>query len=434
MDCFSEKLYKDLEDRLTVKNKIIEGIERPNSTMFGDKKDNIKKFVIQCRNRLASSMEEINTLIENNQLMKIMTKRKEYFDLIKDTSTILMKLNALSKSTNKRTENEKVNASEKSNYIILDSNENTKETEHDDSIPIIPQDHDDKTTEFVKNDFGIVTQAPTNNEIDHIGYRKRGRPPMSKVDPFDKYERMIENEKKSSPLEGKEAQQALKMLGYNGHFMLVNYDRKTVEPAGFYIFDLDQHIIKAKADFETNTEYLMSCVYVPEIKRAYFFYKKNPCYYIISEYNVDAEKVTVIYVDKPDRSHWSRMIRCGNKLVLVQINYQIVTIDFTNPSRLEFDNKLPPLTILYDSKIMFNILDVSDMYIYIIDTTPSRKKRTCMPLISQNNNQNGSLTILGISCYTGTSLHLFHMENINNCCSLEKVKRAAKMTQHTHWI
>ena len=119
MDCFSEKLYKDLEDRLTVKNKIIEGIERPNSTMFGDKKDNIKKFVIQCRNRLASSMEEINTLIENNQLMKIMTKRKEYFDLIKDTSTILMKLNALSKSTSKRTENEKVNASEKSNCIII---------------------------------------------------------------------------------------------------------------------------------------------------------------------------------------------------------------------------------------------------------------------------------------------------------------------------
>ena len=353
--------------------RILREINKPGSTIFGDKKQNIKDFVTEWHKRLQRAIDAIQSYMETNQLMQIMAKRKEYFELIKDTSTILMKLNKLSKATRMKSQ----------------ATEETKDTDGDgDTVMIMNNEEDTKTKEFVENGFSIVTEMREDSKED-INYRgiRRGRPPISRDESdVSGVDKVLENEKKKkSAIEQEETLEVLKNLTYDQNYLLIENDRKANELSGFYLFDYKNNWIKASVSFKNNQEVLISAIYIKEINRAYFFIKRftNHWKYIVYEYNAETQCVKLIYLDRWKKIYWSSMLRCQNKLVLIQLNYQIVIIDLSNPDHPLVKTDVPPLTINHGYRSMFNILVIQDRYIYVLDTTiGSTKNLFAIDLIS----------------------------------------------------
>ena len=373
VDWFAEKLITDLEERKKIMERILREINKPGSTIFGEKKQNIKDFVTECQKRLQRAIDAIQSFMETNQLMQIMAKRKEYFELIKDTSTILTKLNKLSKVTRMKSQ----------------SIEETKDTDADgDTVMIMNNEEDTKTKEFVENGFSIVTEMREDSKED-INFRagRRGRPPLNRDESESTgIDRALENElKRKSSLEQEDILEVLKNLSIDQNYLLIENDRKSNELSGFYLFDYKNSMIKATWTFKNNQEILLSAIYIKEINRAYFFIKKftNHCKYIVYEYNVDSHSVKLVYLDRWKKIYWSSMLRCQNKLVLIQLNYQIVIIDLSNPDSPNIKTDVPPLTINHGYRSMFNILVIQDRYVYVLDTTiGSTKNLFAIDLIS----------------------------------------------------
>ncbi|CAI2364830.1 unnamed protein product [Moneuplotes crassus] len=338
VDSFGEKLISDLEERKKIKDKILKETSNPEKDLFGPKTPSVKRFVKECRKRLQAAVDSIQASMDNNDLVQILSKRKDYFALIRDTSTILGKLNKLCSEVRKKKEQEG------GKDVDTDATEGP--------IEMVDVNSDKKTDDFVSSNFDV---SKTMNHED------------CKTD--DPAEKALKNERsKKSSMEDKVLLDTLKLLESKEESYLIFQTSHKQSPSGIYLFNPKNNTIKAKVTFSCPSETLLNIEYVRPHHRVYFLLGKfttSTTTYTLYEYHIPSRTMRLLYLDKPSRPYYTTMVQSQNLISIIQVNYQTVSLSLPSCS---FTSQIPPLLTDYGTKTQFNPLCINSRYIYILVT------------------------------------------------------------------